>query len=36
MILPHDADNGNMPPDGKLFAVFMAIVIGAIIRYLTL
>ena len=36
MILPHDGDRGNMPPDGKLFAVFVAIVIGAIIRYLTL
>ena len=36
MILPHDGDRGNIPPDGKLFAVFVAIVIGAIIRYLTL
>ena len=36
MILPHDGDRGNIPPDVKLFAVFVAIVIGAIIRYLTL
>jgi len=36
MILPHDAAKGNLPPDNKLFAVFIAIVLGAIARYLTL
>lgn len=35
MILPHDADKGNLPPDSKLFAVFVAIVLAAIAKYLT-
>ena len=34
MILPHDADNDNLPPDNKWFALFVLVCVISIFLYL--
>jgi len=34
MILPHDADKGNIPPDNKWFGFFVVICVTLVFLYL--